>query len=100
MSASACVCAATFRELTQAMGCHALAAHPVDFQGANQPLRVVGVDARRRFRVDFGQLPVQLGQPQLTGLGLQLGAHRGIGRRHVRQAVDQRLVVEHGAANQ
>ncbi|MNG93350.1 hypothetical protein D3C79_523150 [compost metagenome] len=100
MSASACVCAATFRELTLSMCRHALATHPVHLQRPDQPLRVVGVDTRRRLRVNLGQLTVQLGQAQRLGLGFQLGTHRGIGRRHVGQAIDQRLVIEHGAAHQ
>ncbi|MNG93358.1 hypothetical protein D3C79_523240 [compost metagenome] len=100
MSAGACVCAATFRELTPTMSCHALAAHPVHLQGPDQPLRVIGVDTCRGLRVDFGQLAVQLGQAQGFSLRFQLGAHRRIGGRHIGQAIDQRLVIEHGAADQ
>ncbi|MNZ73634.1 hypothetical protein D3C78_920520 [compost metagenome] len=100
MPASACVCAATFRELTLAMGCHALATHMIDLQRTDQALRVVGVDACGRLRVHFGELAVQLGQTQRLRPGLEFGTHRSVSRRHVRQAIDQCLVVEHGATDQ
>src|SRR5690606_22248804 len=47
-----------FQRLAAAEVAHAAPADPVYLEGAHQALRVVGMDARRRLRIDLGQLPV------------------------------------------
>ena len=75
-------CVSTLRRLSLAVGGHARSADPIDFQRPTQALGVIGVDARRRDRVDDRQLVVQGLPAQACGLFLDFGTDLD-GRAHV-----------------
>ena len=80
--------------------CHGLARHQKNFKCALQSLRIIGVNALRRFRIHLLQLRVDSGPALRKCSGGDLLPDVRIGTRHGGQAVAQRLEIEHGPANQ
>ena len=72
----------------------------VDFQGAQYPLRMIGVDAGRGQRIDGVQLGVQRGPAHAARAAVQIPAQGRVGLRQRRQPHEQSAVVEHGAADE
>src|SRR5690606_40465050 len=81
-----------------AMFAHAQTADAVHLEGAHQPLRVVGMNARSGLGVYGGKLSMQFGQALFGGLTLEFGAHQRVGAGHVGETAQQCLVIKHRAA--
>ena len=71
-----------------------------DFQRAADALAVVGGEALRGGGIDLAQASVERRPAVAQRFLFDLGADGGIGGRHVVQALEQGLEVEHGAADQ
>ena len=72
----------------------------MDFQRALDPLGVGGVDAPRGARIHLRKLFMQRRPAALGGLIRQPGAQRRVGGGHGRQAAQQGLEIQPGAAGQ
>ena len=72
----------------------------MDLERALHALRVAGREARGRARIDARELGVQRRIAVARGFGGERGTHLRVGRRHRIEAVEQRLEVEHRAADQ
>ena len=76
------------------------AADAVDLERALDALAVVRRQARRRRRVDRCELGVQRRPARAQRARVDVGTHRGIGLGQGIEAVEQRLEVQHRAADQ
>jgi hypothetical protein len=74
---------------------------PPHLQRALDALAVAGRQPRAVTGSTCASSACSAGQPFLGGASASsCGAHRGVGRGHVVQAVEQRLEIQHGAAHQ
>jgi hypothetical protein len=76
------------------------AADPVHFERALDPLRVERREPRGGRWIDARELGVKRRPAVLRGLRIECRADGGVGRRHRIEAVEQRLEVEHRAADE
>ena len=76
------------------------AGEPPDLEGTLDALAVGRRQPRGGDGIDACQLGVQRGPAARCGLGIERGAQAAVRRRHLVQAVEQRLEVEHRAADQ
>ena len=79
---------------------HRLSSEHEDFERALDALRVVRREPRGRLRIDGGEPRMQRGPAVACGIGVERGAHVGIGGGKIVETLRQRLVVQHRAADQ
>ena len=78
---------------------HCLSRAAKDFKCALNALRIARMQAGRRFRIDPGQLRMERRPALGAGLRVNTGAGFRAGLRQFGEPVEQRLEVEHGAAD-
>ena len=74
--------------------------HAMDLERALDTLAVARLQPRCRGRVQFGQPGMHPRPADCRGLGFERGAHRGVGRRHVVQALHECLEIQHRPTHQ